>query len=76
MPSNTTRRRRARAIFRRSRRAPRVLARDQRLRQALARLPAQQLLDMAREERPAHGDRERILASVLAALRQLTRGAA
>jgi hypothetical protein len=78
MLPNTARRRRARAIFRRSRGVPRAPVRIHRLVQSEPmRSPAgQRLLQVARQEGPSDEDRQRILENVLAALRQLTRGAA
>ena len=78
MLPNTARRRRARAIFRRSRGVPRAPVRVHRLVQSEpARSPAgQRLLQIARHEGPSEDDRQRILENVLAALRQLTSGAA
>ncbi|HEY3667583.1 MAG TPA: hypothetical protein VGL19_16370 [Polyangiaceae bacterium] len=78
MQPQTARRRRARAIFRRFRGTPRSPARVYRLVQAeLTRSSVgQHLLQMAREEEPSADDRQRILDGVLAALRQLTSGAA
>jgi hypothetical protein len=78
MLPNTARRRRARAIFRRSRGVPRAPARVHRLVQGepMRSLVGQRLLRVARQEGPSEDDRQRILEGVLAALRQLTSGAA
>ena len=78
MLPNTARRRRACAIFRRSPGVPRAPARVHRLLQGEpTRAPiGQRLLRVARQEGPSEEDRQRILENVLAALRQLTRGAA
>jgi hypothetical protein len=78
MLPNTAHRRRARAIFRRSRGVPRASARVCRLAQdEPMRSPiGQRLLVVARQDGPSDEDRQRILESVLAALRQLTSGAA
>jgi hypothetical protein len=78
MLPNTARRRRARAIFRRSRGVPRAPARVYRLVQAEPTRSAigQRLLQVARQEVPGDEDRQRILEGVLAALRLLTSGAA
>ena len=75
---NTARRRRVRAVFRGSLAAPRAPAcasgvdQPEPPRSALG----QQTADLARREGPNEGEQQRVLASVLAALRQLTSGAA
>jgi hypothetical protein len=78
MLPNTARRRRARAIFRRSRGASRAPVRIYRLVQGEPmRSPVGQcLLVGACQDGPSDEDRERILQGVLSALRQLTSGAA
>jgi hypothetical protein len=78
MQPKPARRRRARAIFRRFRGTPRPPARVYRLVQAEPSRSSvgQRLLQVARDEEPSADDRQRIVEGVLAALRQLTSGAA
>ena len=78
MQPKPARRRRARRIFRRFRGAPRAPARVYRLTSSepTRLLTGQCLLQVVRQEDPSDDDRQRILEGVLAALRQLTSGAA
>ena len=78
MLPNTARRRRARAIFRRWRGVPRAPVRGHRLVQGepMRSTVGQCLIQVVRQEGPSDDDRQRILEGVLAALRQLTSGAA
>jgi len=71
-------RRRSRAIFRRSLGAPKPPGRVFRLvADEPPRSPlGQHIIDVARKEAPTDSDRQRVLDGVLAALRQLTSGAA
>ena len=78
MQVNIARRRRVRAIFRRSSGMPRAPKRVFRVvRAEPQRSPlGQHIIEVARREGPSDKDRQRVLDGVLAALRQLTRGAA
>jgi hypothetical protein len=71
-------RRRVRASFRRSLAAPKAPVRVYRPPQAEPqRSPlAQHIIEVARREAPTDRERQRVLDGVLAALRQLTSGAA
>ena len=72
------RRRRVRGFFRRSLADPKCRSRVFRLVESEPpRSPlAQHIIDVARREGPSELDRQRVLEAVLAALRQLTSGAA
>ena len=78
MQVNTARRRRVRAIFRRSWGTPRAPERIFRVVQPDPQRSSlgQHIIDVARREAPSDKDRQRVLDGVLAALRQLTQGAA
>jgi len=71
-------RRHVRARFRRSLAIPKPAARVSRLVQTAPERSAlgQQILEVARREAPTERERQRVLDGVLAALRQLTSGAA
>ena len=73
------RRRRVRAWFRSSLAAPKRSSQMFRLTESeppRSTLAQQIIIDVARREGPGEFDRQRVLESVLAALRQLTSGAA
>jgi hypothetical protein len=74
----TVHRKRARALFRRSLATPKAPGRVFRMVDPVPSRSAlgQRIIDVARREAPTDSERQRVLDGVLAALRQLTSGAA